>query len=489
MKSRRDFLKTLCVAGGIGATGGVGAILTPNRAIAQDNKTLPASKVNTFSTEIVLNSRRAVKRGYRGALDDQILSNILWAMTSAPLIGSTRTMYVAMQDGIYLYDPSQHSLSIHKTGNFLSENNLAFEIGVTSDLVEDTGSAILYGHLATTSFWADTSDKPCCCTKGSAAENARATWEVESTIHMANCYGHKRAVFGIVDELVAKSSDSSLPDPSTDGEMLLEDAISNLDYSDKFAPDELTLQELSQIVWASYGCTPHYSEWGPAALTVGSARARYYLSGRIYLVHSQGVETYHHRDPSGQRRTRDHRLETVTDEDRRVELQSAIPELPKTAPNYFVFCADCEEDAEDTEDTEAAECTDEIETYPLLEAGFCGASSLLQATSIGLRGYLTADFDPAERAAIVNALSIPETRQPLLIFSAGHPEGFVDNDTDSDGEKDTSADSDSDTNETDKTDEADVDENDSKSESCGCDSIGSKETSLLNSLIDILTNK
>jgi len=151
---------------------------------------------------------------------------------------------------------------------------------------------------------------------------------------------------------------------------------------------ELDLHQLSQIAWASYGCNPHYAFNGYAALTAASSVARYFLTGRIYIVRSQGVERYHVRQPSGVQSTRDHRIERVTSGDRRPSLRSALPRLPQTAPNYFVFCADGSD------------------RKRRLEAGYCGASALLQATSLGLKGYCTAGLTSSEQSAVINALAL-----------------------------------------------------------------------------------
>jgi hypothetical protein len=218
---------------------------------------------------------------------------------------------------------------------------------------------------------------------------------------MVCCFGRANSVNGITGQLVAISSDGSLPDPSTDGDVLLEDALEALDYGTQFAPTELGLSDLSQIAWGSYGCTPHFAI-GRAALTVASAIALYYMTGRIYMVRSVGVERYHIRKPSGSTSSRDHRIERVTNGDRRPDLRAATPKLPQTAPNYFVYCAAG------------------TSNWQLVEAGFCGAGALLQASSIDLKGHVCADFTSQERTAIINALSIPADHLPLLIFSTGY---------------------------------------------------------------------
>jgi hypothetical protein len=396
--NRREFIKILFV-------GGASALL--NRSFSKKLpllgkfRTLPEPQVNTFSSEIIFNSRESYHSGYSGALSDQILANVLWAVSKSPMVGSTRIIYVALPDNVYRYDPGLHDLIVHLSGNHMSEANLAFEVGVASDLSEDAGTALHYGHLAATSFWVDTSNQPSCCPKESARTNAANTWNPDATIQMVNCYGFMGTVSGITSECVAVSSDESLPDPSTDGPIVLENALADLHYGSQFIDTELSLDDISQLAWASYGNTPHMTTNGRAGITAASAIASYYLTGRIYIVRSVGVERYHMRLPSGQPTTRDHRIERVTDGDQRPGLRSAVPRIPQTAPNYFVYCAAT------------------ASRYQLLEAGYCAAGALLQATSMGLQGYFTADFTAGERTAIINSLGIPSTDLPLVIFSGG----------------------------------------------------------------------
>jgi len=398
---RREFLKILLA-------GGAGSLL--KRPFAQPLpdlfdifRALPAPQINTFSSEIVLNSRRSYHSGYSGTLSDQILANVLWATAKAPMVGTNRTIYVARSDNVYRYDPVAHDIVLHLAGNHMSEANCAFEVGVASDLAEDAGAALHYALLASHSFWTSTSNQPCSIPKESATTNANSTWTPALTVQMVNCYGQMSTVSGITNQLVAISSDGSLPNPSTDGPVILENGLANLSYGDQFSSNILSLNELSQLAWASYGNTPHNSSNGRAALTAASAVANYYLTARIYIVRLEGVERYHIRLPSGQVTTRDHRIERVTTGDRRTQLRTAVARISQTAPDYFVYCA-----------TTASR-------YQLIEAGFGAASALLQAASLNLQGYFTANFSASERTAIINALGIPAGDLPLVIFSAGQP--------------------------------------------------------------------
>ncbi len=368
-------------------------------------RALPAPQVNTYSSEIVLNSRRSYHSGYSGVLSDQILANVLWATAKAPMVGTNRTIYVALPDNVYRYDHVAHDIVLHRTGNHMSEANCAFEVGVASDLAEDAGVALHYAHLASLSFWLTTSNQPSGCPKESAATNANSSWNPATTVQLATCFGRMPTVSGITNQLVAISSDGSLPDPSTEGTIILENGLAELRYGDTFLGNDLSLDEISQLAWASYGNTPHVTANNRAGITVASAVANYYLTSRIYIVRSDGVERYHIRLPGGQPTTRDHRIERVTTGDRRPQLRGAITQLPQAAPVYFVYCAATSD------------------RWQLLEAGFCAASALLQAKSLHLQGYFTADFTESERTAIINALSTPSSDLPLLIFSVGASPG------------------------------------------------------------------
>lgn len=397
---RRTFLKILMAGGAVSVLDRSLGQRLP--AVLRTGQALPPVQVNTYSSEILLNSRRSYHSGYSGALSDQILANVLWAASRAPVIGSTRIIYVARPDNVYTYDSVAHELAVHLAGNLMSEPNCAFEVGIASDLAEDAGMALHYAHLAAHAFWTTAVDQPSCCPKESAASNANATWNPALNIKIANCYGLMPSVDGITNELVAESSDGSLPDPVTDGAVILEDALADLVYGTEFSSDELDLADLSQLAWASYGNTPHLVMGSRAAITVASAVANYYLTGRIYLVRSEGVERYHIRLPSGQVSSRDHRIERVTDGDRRAQLRGAVTRLPQSAPDYFIYCALV------------------ADRWQLIEGGYGAASALVQATSRGLQGHITGDLTTAERSAVIDALDIPSSDLPLTIFSTGN---------------------------------------------------------------------
>jgi len=281
-------------------------------------------------------------------------------------------------------------------------SGLAFEVGIMSDVTEDAGIAGQFGLLAATGFWSTTHQTAGFCPMATAQNNATSTWNA-GTFVFANSFGLMGTVSGITTELVAVSSDGSLPNPNVSSHVILEDAIVNLDYGNRFITQDLGIGQISQVLWASYGNTPHAASSGRAALTSPSSQGQYFLTSRIYIVRSSGTERYHIRLPGGDATTRDHRIERVADGDKRAPLRSAVGSVLPTAPVYIVFCGST------TESRQRVEC------------GLAGGGAILQATSLGLRSYVTTGFSDAERPAIIAAIGIPTGDLPMLIVSVGLP--------------------------------------------------------------------
>jgi hypothetical protein len=363
---------------------------------------LPAPVTNGNSFEIISNSRYSAHSGFSGSLSDTVLSNVLWAMSRVPSLGSGyREFYVATSANVYLYDPASHSLSVHLSGNHRYSANSAFEIGVAVERQEEAGLSIEAGLIAGDAFWGRGSGTVISCPMAFAANYANSNWSPTHTILMVNVYG-RMSVTGLTDSCVAISSDSTLPRPATDGADTFEIVMADLAQDSAFQPGALPLSALSQLLWSGYGVTPHMPI-GKRGLTVPSAVANYYLTQRIYVVSDTAVMRYHNRLPPGTNMsTSDHRLQLVTSGDRRDSLRAASARIPATAPAYIVVCY-----------------TDTTTAWALIEVGFVGFQYLAQARAMGLAGCLTAPLSPTERAAIGTALGLPGAEYPILVFSAG----------------------------------------------------------------------
>jgi fructose-1-phosphate kinase PfkB-like protein len=68
-----------------------------------------------------------------------------------------------------------------------------------------------------------------------------------------NLYFGIRDVAGLTDELAVTSSDGSLPDPETCGSNSFEDVIADLKYTGNFTMQDISHEDLSQIIRAGWG--------------------------------------------------------------------------------------------------------------------------------------------------------------------------------------------------------------------------------------------
>jgi hypothetical protein len=375
-------------------------------AFAETAGPLPEPIVTGNSVELCLNSRYS-EHDLSGTASEQQLSNVLWAARMAPVIGTYRDIYVATPNATYLYDPSDHSLSWHS--DEVADENAAFAISYDRDLAFDAGVSYMPALLASVSLWSGT----------------------ESQVSVSNCPKQTKLYFGVQEvrgltsEVVAHSSVPEgepgwLPDPATIGDNSLEAVLSNLNYFSNFAQTNLTLQQISQILWAGYGCTPHVTTLSDRkGLTVPSAYADYYLTGTIYLVSENGVYRYHNRLPPGtDLTTRDHRIEQVSSTDVRNSLQSVASGLPQ-APCYIILCLDYGYIEEKAHEHRLSVAT--VENYARLETGFVASNMLIQASAIGLGSHFRTELSSGEQESIQNATSIPSSHIPQVVVSIGPP--------------------------------------------------------------------
>jgi len=352
---------------------------------------LPEPIVTQNSVEICLNSRYS-QHALGGTAADQQISNIIWAAGKAPFTGTHRDIYIATPTGTYLYDPNNHSLSFHSSD---IRDDGAFAIIYESQLDFDTGVSFMPALLASVSLCNSTESSVASCPKGIGYPKSRLIFGVQE-------------VRGLTYELVAHSSVSEgepgwLPDPSTTGENSVEVVLANLNYVDSFVRTDLTLQQISQILWAGYGCTPHTTNNGRKGLTVPSASANYYLTKAIYLANENGVYRYHNRNPSADLTTMDHRLEQVKLDDVRDSLRSAVSSLPK-APCYVILCLDS---------------SIALSELSRLETGFVASNMLIQASAIDLGCHFKTELTSGEQGSIQTATSIPLSHIPQVVVSIG----------------------------------------------------------------------
>jgi hypothetical protein len=367
---------------------------------------LPSPIITENSVEVCLNSRYS-QHSLSGTANAQQISNILWAAGKVPFTGNYRDIYLALPTATYLYDPNGHSLSWYSNN---VRDDGAFAIIYESQLDFDTGVSFMPALLASVSLWNSTESPVASCPKGIGYPKARLIFGVQS-------------VTGLTTELVVHSSVPEgepgwLPDPCTAGDNGLEEVLTDLNYVSDFTQTNLTPRQISQILWAGYGCSEHTAS-GKAGLTVPSAWANYYLTQSIYLANEDGVFRYHNRNPDTNMAGRDHRIEHIDSSsagrggirpaDSRGRLQSAVSGLPQ-APCYVILCLDSSYVGEE---------------YARLEVGFVAGNILIQATAIDLGCYFNAGLTSTEQAGIQAATNIPSSHTPQAIVSIGPIETIV----------------------------------------------------------------
>lgn len=373
------------------------------RVRAADLRDLPPPVVDPHSTEICLNSRISYHGSWTSAGTDQMLGDVLHAAALAPVTGA-RTIYAATAQNVYVYDPIGHALSVQRAGDWRSDATAAFEIGVAADVTIDAGAVMHLAQLESIALWTGTASQLASCPRASAVTYANGHWNLPQPVDLVTSFGI-RSVPGFTTTLVAISSDGSLPDPDTDGDVFLDTALEGLAYDTTFAATDLSIEQLSQLLWAAYGCTNHHASGGRGGLTCASAVANYYLTRRIYAVGPTAVHRFHNRIPPGSDlTTRDHRIEPVTAGDVRSALRQAVPRLPD-APHYVILCVSS------------------TGSWQEVEVGFAAVGALVEASSLGLQGYLTASLSTSEQSAIRAATGIPSGDLPMAIVSLGAPQG------------------------------------------------------------------
>jgi len=361
---------------------------------------LPSPIITENSVEACMNSRYS-QHSLRGTASAQQISNILWAAGAVPFTGTHRNIYVATPTATYLYDPNGHSLSWYS--NNIRDDG-AFAIIYESQLDFDTGVSFMPALLASVSLGNSTEPAVASCPKGIGYPKARLIFGVQS--------GRSLTTNLAVHSSVPEGESGWLPDPCTAGDNSFEEVLAHLKYANNFSQTNLTPQQISQILWAGYGCNDHTAS-GKGGLTVPSAWANYYLTRSIYLANENGVYRYHNRNPDTSMATRDHRIEQIDSSsagrggtrpaDSRGRLQSTISDLPE-APCYVILCLDSSYVGQE---------------YAHLEVGFVAGSMLIQATAIDLGCHFKSELTSGEQAGIQAATNIPASHIPQAIVSIG----------------------------------------------------------------------
>lgn len=187
-----------------------------------------------------------------------------------------------------------------------------------------------------------------------------------------------------------------LPDPKRESEVSLEWALDHRESVRDFLDEELSDEEVGQLLWACTGVSAHGRRTAP------SAGARYPLE--VYTVTSHGVEHY---NPSGHLL----RMHLASDVRKALAQASWEQDFVQRAPLTIVLSAV-------TERVQSRYGTARGLRYVLMEVGHAAQNVLLQAVALGLGAVAVGAFDDASVHAL---LQLPADHLPLYLLPIGRP--------------------------------------------------------------------
>jgi SagB-type dehydrogenase family enzyme len=192
------------------------------------------------------------------------------------------------------------------------------------------------------------------------------------------------------------ANESALPKPNLAGGVSLEDAIQRRRSMRRFAPRQLPVETVGQLLWAGQGVT---SDNGRRAAP--SAGALYALE--LYAVTAGEVMHYL---PQG------HRAETRASPDLRPQLRALALDQASVgaAPAVIVVAAEYARLSQ--------RYGGRADAYANLEAAHATQNMLLQATALGLGAVPIAAVDGGGSA---RALALPSAQTVVYLIPVGYP--------------------------------------------------------------------
>ncbi len=198
--------------------------------------------------------------------------------------------------------------------------------------------------------------------------------------------------------LMAETKLIQLPEPLNKGNISLEEAIFKRRSQRSFKPEDLSLQQISQLLWSGQGITAEKRFY--SLRTAPSAGALYPIE--IYLLAKNGLFRYL---PDG------HKLESLGEQDLRGALadsssgQAAISQ----APVNIVICA--------VYLRVTSKYSQRGIRYAHIEVGHIAQNIHLQAVALGLGSVPIGAFNDEE---VKRILSLPSNHEPLYIIPVGY---------------------------------------------------------------------
>lgn len=199
---------------------------------------------------------------------------------------------------------------------------------------------------------------------------------------------------------MAKTKEIRLPQPLTRGKVSVEEAISQRRSQRSFRDKDLSLDDISQLLWAGQGITEKKD--GSGLRSAPSAGALYPME--IYVLTKNGL--YHYLPES-------HALESIGERDLRNELARASwgQSFVAEAALDIVICA--------VYQRVTSRYGERGRRYTDIEAGHIAQNIHLQAVALGLGSVPIGAFSDSQ---VKNILNLLKDEVPLYIIPVGHTE-------------------------------------------------------------------
>jgi nitroreductase len=194
----------------------------------------------------------------------------------------------------------------------------------------------------------------------------------------------------------------------------VDESINNIKTVENWSSENLSFQELSQILWAAYGSSNNSHRTTP------SANGIYALS--IYILNLTGVYKY---VPEIEPWTYSHRIEKVMEQDKRYEVikVGSNETWAEKAPSIILISFNSTFNDGYTGDGSASDSGIEHE-WMMINAGLVIQNIFLEASAWNLGTNIISenlnDWNGTGAAEIRNLLSLPSSSIPLHLMPIGH---------------------------------------------------------------------
>lgn len=197
-------------------------------------------------------------------------------------------------------------------------------------------------------------------------------------------------------DMKTKKDEIVLPEPKTKGEMSVEETILRRRSIRSFSSKELTLEQISQLLWATQGITEPRRGFRAAP----SAGALYPLE--IYLIKGDGIFHYD---------VENHSLDKTGDTDVRGEITRAAwgQSFILQAPVSIIICA--------VRSRVTGRYGNRGNRYVDIEVGHAAENLHLQAVALGLGSVPVGAFTDSE---VKKILDLPRNTEPIYIIPVGY---------------------------------------------------------------------